>query len=199
MVKTILITFSATLTAAVTAGSIFINSILGVFGLATTSLETAQNLHKSQAIVETMKKRNKAKKSKVTKRFMKRTGKRIAGSAVAASTIGTAAVVTTIAILEVEDYCDEQQELINEENLLFDTDAKFDYETCKDEAIEDVKSIAVDAKNSVSESVRDSLKNTSDYTKDKWDEVKAASGNLLDRIKGKTSDLWSSAIDWGWE
>ncbi len=198
MIKTILLTFSATLTAAVAAGSIFINSILGVFGLATTSLEAMQDLQKSQAIVQAMKQRNKTRSSKVTKRFMKRTSRRLAGSAAAAATIGTAAVVTTVAILEVMDYCEEKAEMLEEENLLFGTEKTFDYEACKDEATEDVKQIAASTKDEVSASVRESWDNTGNYTREKWNEAIEASGSLFDRLKSRTSEWWGSLLDWEW-
>ena len=66
--KIILATVSATLAAVIIAGTLFMNSILGAFGLAVTSAKTLQALQASHKTVELMKKRYKRKKLKLMKR-----------------------------------------------------------------------------------------------------------------------------------
>jgi mannitol-specific phosphotransferase system IIBC component len=92
MIKTIINTVLFTVTVLSIVFSIFLNSILGLFGLVSTSLDTLNQLKDSQEIVETMKERNKSKKEKAPKRFARKASTRVAASAVAAATIGTAAV-----------------------------------------------------------------------------------------------------------
>ena len=87
MIKTIFFTFTATMAVVTLVATLFLNTILGAFGLAATSIETLQNLKTSQQIVKRMKTRQAQKKLKVTKRFAKRPAKRIASAAVAAATV----------------------------------------------------------------------------------------------------------------
>ena len=142
MIKVILMSISATLLAVAFTASMFLNSILGVFGLASTSIQTLNNLQESKQIIDKVKKRHKVKKRNVSKRFTKRAGRRIAASAVSAATIGTAAVVVAVATIEVIDYCDDKEEIHNDENLLFKSDEKFDYDECLNEAEEDSRNIS---------------------------------------------------------
>ena len=93
--------------------TLFLNTILGAFGLAATSIETLHNLKTSQQIVKRMKTRQAQKKLKVTKRFAKRPAKRIASAAAAAAaaTVGTIGVAVAATALEANDYCDEKRKL----------------------------------------------------------------------------------------
>lgn len=146
MLRTILLTFTATTAALGLAGSLFLNTILGSFGLVATSVETLRGLQASHQVVETMKARHQRKKLKAGKRFAKRAGRRVATAAVAAATIGTVAVTVTMAGMEVNDYCEERRALQEEANLLYGTDAAFDWGRCYEEGKEDAKTILADAK-----------------------------------------------------
>ena len=138
-VKATLGAISVTIIAIAMTATLFLNSILGVFGLISTSVSNLASLKESQLVVNRMKDRHKVKKDNVSKRFVKKSSKRVASTAVAASTIGTVAVVLTVASLEVSDYCDENKELAEDENILYGTENEFDYESClkegKDHAI----------------------------------------------------------------
>jgi hypothetical protein len=48
MIKTVLFTFTVTIAMVTLVATLFLNTILGAFGLAATSIETLQNLKTSQ-------------------------------------------------------------------------------------------------------------------------------------------------------
>jgi hypothetical protein len=196
MIKVIITTFTATLAGLIASFSIFMNGILGAFGLAATSVETVNDLRASQAIVEKMRKRHETKKLNVSKKFVKRSGKKIASTSVAAATIGTAAVAVTVAGLEVHDYCEEKEELLTDENILFGTDAEFDYQMCLEEAQKDSESILISVKDSISESVAVSWEHTKDYSAEKWSATKKASAEAWDKVSQSTEGLWERLSDW---
>ena len=57
MIKTIFLTITATIAVVIFVASLFLNTILGIFGMAATSIETLQNLKTSQQVVDRMKTR----------------------------------------------------------------------------------------------------------------------------------------------
>ena len=65
MLKTIIITIIATLTVATLAAYLSLNTVLGVFGLAATSVEILSKLQASQKIVDTMKARHARKHKRI--------------------------------------------------------------------------------------------------------------------------------------
>jgi hypothetical protein len=196
MIKTIIGTVFFTITVLSIVFSIFLNSILGLFGLVSTSLDTLNQLKDSQEIVETMKERNKSKKKKAPKRFARKAGTRVAASAVAAATIGTAAVTLTVFGLEVHDYCEEREQLLEDENLLNGTEETFNYQKCMSEAQSDSKQILIEAKDSISDSARASWESTTEYTEEQWDDFKNESSDFWDDLMWSTSDLSDSWYLW---
>jgi cobalamin biosynthesis protein CobD/CbiB len=109
MLKTIFITITATLTVVTLAAHLFLNSILGMFGLVATSVETLSKLQASHEVVQKMKSRQLRKQKRISKRFVKRSGKRVASGALAAVTVGAVAAVAAMTTIEVADYCEEQK------------------------------------------------------------------------------------------
>ena len=89
MLKTIFFTFTATIAMLSLIATLFLNTILGAFGLAATSIEKLQTLKTSRQVVERIKTWQAQKKLKVAKRFAKRPAKRIASAAAPAATAGT--------------------------------------------------------------------------------------------------------------
>jgi hypothetical protein len=151
--------------------SVSLKSILGAFGFAIESVETLSQLRTSQNIAQTMKARHKNKKANASKKFLKKAGKRVTSSAVAAATLGTAAVTVIVIGLEVEDYCEDKKELLAEENILFGSDETFDYKKCLSDAEKESEKILTEVKDSVSNSVQESWESTSNYTQEQWDEL----------------------------
>ena len=136
-------------------GKFFLSSLLGLFGYSAIPLESLQKLNASKQIVDKMKTRHKTKKVNASKKFYKKAGKKVSVTAVSAATLGTIAVVGTLTYLEVSQYCEEQKELVDEENILFSTDKSFDNQAClsrakedsiaiTDEAIEAIKAASLD-------------------------------------------------------
>jgi len=158
MIRTTFGIISASVTATMVAGALFLSSILGAFGLVTTSADNLGRLLASQQVVDKIKARHQAKKSRVTRRFAKRTGKRVASSAVAAATIGTVAVVAVVAGLEVVDYCDQKEALNEEANILYDRDEAFDYQFCLEEGMEESRQI-----------IETAIDDSSTVVQDAWD------------------------------
>lgn len=61
--------------------------------------------------MQKMQSRHKSKSANVSKRFVKRSGKKLAITAVSAATIGIVAVIGTLTYLEISQYCDEKRVL----------------------------------------------------------------------------------------
>ena len=169
MFKIILTTISATAVIIFFVASFFLNSILGLFNLATIPLSLLPEFYQSKQIIKNLKadkvklknnnkalkatnsargkkinaikERHKIKDLNAPKKFAKRFGKKITSSAFAAGTIGTVGVIITVAGLEVYDYCEDKGELLKDENILFDTNKKFDYNKCYNEVEKEIGSI----------------------------------------------------------
>ena len=194
--KTILLTFTTTMAALTFAANLFLNSILGVFGLVTTSVDTLTNLQSSQKIVEKMKTRHKAKKLDITKNFAKRTSKKLASTALAAATIGTVAVVVTVASIEVADYCEEKKSLQEDYNILYGTKQEFDFNHCLEEGKNESKMMLEEIKLSTTEAVNSAMSSTVEYSNEKWLAIKEASAEVFKSSEIATNELWSSLKEW---
>jgi hypothetical protein len=194
--KTIFFTFTTTVAALFFAASLFLNSILGAFGLVTTSVDALTKLQSSQKIVEQMKTRHKAKKLDVTKSFAKRSSKKIASTALAAATIGTVAVVVTVASIEVADYCEDKKSLQEDSNILYGTNHEFDFDHCLEEAKEESKIILDEIKLSMIESVNTAMDTTIEYSNEQWLAIKEASAQAFKSSEIATNELWFSLKEW---
>jgi uncharacterized membrane protein YdfJ with MMPL/SSD domain len=163
MLKTIIITIITTLTVATLAASLFLNTIIGAFGRAAIPLATLVQLQASQKIVDTMKARHLRKQTRITKRFIKRSGRRVASAALAAATFGTVVVAAAMTAVGISDYCNEKKELQEEANILYGTAIKFDLDQCLEESAEDAKAIIDEATDTVATKVSDAFDFTADY------------------------------------
>ena len=156
MFKTIFFTLSSTITIGAFIASLFLNSLLATFGLVSTSIESMQQLQQSKKVVEQMKTRHKAKKKNFSKKFTKRAGAKLSSTATSAiPIIGVVGAIVAIAALETSYYCEDKQELQDDENLLFGTDKAIDKEQSLAEAQQDSKAMITEAKGAVSESIND--------------------------------------------
>ena len=194
--KAILLTFSATLAVVAIVATMFLNTILGAFGLAATSIDSLQNLQASQKVVERMKKRHSQKKLETTKKFAKRSTKRVTATALGAATIGTVAVAATMISFEVYDYCEEKKEMQEEENVLFGTNIDLDFNKCIEKGKEDSKSILSELKTSSVKAVSSAFSTTAQYSVEKWDAVRDASVEALQSTGAAAAGLWGSAKSW---
>lgn len=189
-------TFSLTIMAVAMAATLFLNSILGAFGLVSTSLDNLHNLRESKQIVSKMKDRHKTRKANVSRKFVRKSGRKAASTAIAASTIGTVAVVLTVASLEVVDYCDEKKELLDEENILYGTGNTFDYDACLTEGKEESRKIIESVKNDLSTTVTSAWEDTRKFSNEKWEEIKISSMDALSSTAESAGELWDSLREW---
>jgi len=194
--KTIFLTFTTTVAALTFAASLFLSTVLGAFGLAVSSVESLAQLQSSQKVVEKMKTRHKAKKLDVTKNFAKRSAKKIASTALAAATIGTVAVVVTVASIEVADYCEEKKSLQEDYNILYETTAEFDFDQCIKEGKEESKIVLDEIKNSTISSANAAIDSTVEYSNEQWLAIKEASANAYKSSEMATNELWFSLKEW---
>lgn len=234
MLKTILTTITATTIIIAFVVSIFINGVLGVFGLAKISLETLNGLQKSALLAEglkaknaklkkdnsrykkknskyrqknsklranntahtqkinTIKERHRAKNLNISKKFAKRSSRKIASSTIAAATIGTAGVATVVAGLEVYDYCEDKAELLGDTNILFDRNEKFDYTKCWKDARNDSAKMMASIKKTASKEISNAWQNTKGFSKEKWGDTKAISGVVWRETKDFSKDQWGN-------
>ncbi|MBU2872171.1 hypothetical protein [Colwellia sp. E2M01] len=152
MIKSVLSTFTITTASLLLIGKLFMSSLLGVLGYAAVPLAELSSLKASQQAVNKLKANHQSKKTKATKKFAKRTGKKVGAIALSAVTIGTVAVVGTLTYIELNEYCEQKRELINEENILYNTNLSFDFNICMEEAKADSTLIADEAWKTVKES-----------------------------------------------
>lgn len=143
----------------------FFSSILALFGYAALPIDSLAKLTHSQKIVQKMQSRHKTKSANVSKRFVKRSGKKVAITAVSAATIGTVAVIGTLTYLEVSQYCDEKRVLNDDANILFDTQNAFDMQACLEQGKLD----------------------SADFANEAWQNIKLSSSELVESIE-KSSD-----------
>jgi len=194
--RNIVLTITATMAAVSFATSLFLNSILGAFGLVTTSVEALNNLKSSQHIVEQMKTRQQVKKQKLTQKLAQRSTRRVASASLAAATIGTVAVAVTMAGFEIHDYCEDLESLHHDSNVLYGRQDKFNFQQCLEEGQEESKRILSEVKESASDSVIQALDSTLEYSAEKWLEIKASAEHALASSSAATSELWSSSKKW---
>jgi len=194
--KTIFFTFTTTVAALAFAANLFLNSILGAFGLVATSVDNLTKLQSSQHVVEKMKTRHKAKKREVTKNFAKKSSKKVASTALAAATIGTVAVVVTMASIEVTDYCEDKKSLQEDANILYGTEDEFDFDRCLEEGKEESKIMIDEIKLSTMESVNAAMDSTVEYSNEQWLAIKEASAKAYESSEVATNELWNSLKQW---
>jgi Na+/glutamate symporter len=144
--KAIFWAVSGTLATVAVVVGLYLNAILGLFGLAATSIDALQELRSSKQVVEQMKQRHQGKQASASKRLVKRSAQRIGSTIVAAATVGTVAVTAVMVGLEVDDYCAEKQSLHDDESILYGTDNAFNIEQCLEEGREELARLLVDTK-----------------------------------------------------
>jgi len=163
----------------------FFSNIFALFGYAALPIEKLTHLNHSKNIVQKMQNRHKAKSANVSKRFIKRSGKKVAVTAVSAATIGTVAVIGTLTYLEVSQYCDEQRILNEDGNILFDEQEVFDMQACLEQGKQDSALFA----NEAWQSVKDSGNEV-------FDSIEKSSDEFLDPSRKATVELFESMDKW---
>ncbi len=163
----------------------FFSSIFAFFGYAALPIDHLSKLTHSKNIVQKMQNRHKTKNANVSKRFIKRSGKKVAITAVSAATIGTVAVIGTLTYLEVSQFCDEKRVLNEDANILFDTQESFDMEACLEQGKQDSALFANEA--------WESVKNSSSEV---FDSIEKSSDELLDPSRKATVELFESMDKW---
>jgi hypothetical protein len=179
--STILVIFFS----AFVALKLFFTSIFSLFGYAALPIEDLASLTHSKKIMQKMQSRHKTKSANVSKRFIKRSGKKVAITAASAATIGTVAVIGTLTYLEISQYCDEKRVLNEDANILFDTHELFDMQACLEQGKQDSANFANEAWSSVKESGNDML-----YRFEK------SSDDLLEPSRKATMELFESMDKW---
>ena len=183
--KTVFSTLITICFCAFIAVKFFFSSIFALFGYAALPIENLKNLAHSKSIVQKMQNRHKTKSANVSKRFIKRSGKKVAITAVSAATIGTVAVIGTLTYLEISQYCDEKRVLNDDANILFDTQTLFDMQACLAQGKQDSALIANEA--------WESVKNSGSEV---FDSIEKSSDELLDPSRKATVELFESMDKW---
>ncbi len=196
MTKVILKTIAGTLVTIIFLAYLFLNGILGIFGYISTPIESYNNFRSSKQIVNEMKERHKKRKLGVSKRFVRRSSRKISASAISAVTIGTAGVVLTVAGLEVYDYCEDKSDMLDEENILFGTEIEFNYNKCLSDAKGDSDKIIASVKRAVPEMVGAAWDDTKDISHDVWESTKQTSADAWKSTSESTEQIWQSLNGW---
>jgi len=183
--KAVISTLMVTIFTGVIVFKFFLSSLFTFFGYAVLPIESLKSLKHSKKRVQKMQHRNKVKSANVSKRFIKRSGKKVAVTAVSAATIGTVAVIGTLTYLEVSQYCEDKQVLNEEANILFDTDTQFDMNACLEQGKQDSAHFANEAWQNITETSSQVL-----------DRIEQTSDELLDPSRKATAELFESIDDW---
>jgi len=183
--KTVLSTLVIIFFAGFLAVKFFFSSVFGLFGYAALPIESLNSLTHSKKIVQKMQSRHKTKSANVSKRFVKRSGKKVAITAVSAATIGTVAVIGTLTYLEISQYCDEKRILNEDANILFDTQHEFDMQACLEQGKLDSANFANEAWYSIKDTGSEVL-----------DGIEKSSDELLDPSRKATVELFESIDKW---
>ena len=194
--KTILLTSSVTASAMALIFALFLSPILGRFGLVATSVETMQGLTAASRVVEKMRLRQAAKKARIKNRFAKRASRRVSSLALAASTIGTAAVVVTMVGLEVADYCEEKRELMVDEGILNGSAVSFDFEQCLEEGKAEAEGLVEELEESSLQAASSAIDATSEYGRMKWSALKRAYAEAIESATSASYDMWDAIQAW---
>ena len=163
----------------------FFSSVFALFGYAALPIDSLAKLTHSQKIVQKMQSRHKIKSATVSKRFVKRSGKKVAITAVSAATIGTVAVIGTLTYLEISQYCDDKRVLNDDANILFDTQEGFDMQACLEQGKLDSADFANEAWQNIKMSGSDLLES-----------IEKSSDELLDPSRKATAELFESMDKW---
>ena len=183
--KAVLSTIFVIFFSAFIAVKFFFSSIFALFGYAALPIENLASLTHSKKIMQKMQSRHKTKSANVSKRFIKRSGKKVAVTAVSAATIGTVAVIGTLTYLEISQYCDEKRILNEDANILFDTQETFDMQACLEQGKQDSAHFANEAWQSIKNSGSEVL-----------DSIEKSSDELLDPSRKATVELFESMDKW---
>jgi hypothetical protein len=183
--KTVFKTLIVILFSAFMAVKFFFSSIFAFFGYAALPIENLASLTHSKKIVQKMQNRHRTKSTNVSKRFIKRSGQKIAVTAASAATIGTVAVIGTLTYLEISQFCDEKRVLNEDANILFDTQEEFDVEACLEQGRKDSANFANEAWESVKISGNEV-----------FDSIEKSSDELLDPSRRATAELFESIDKW---
>jgi hypothetical protein len=194
--KAICITFTTTLAAIAFAATLFLNTILGTFGLVTTSVESLNKLKSSQLVMDKMKTRHQAKKMNVTKKLAKRSGRRVASASLAAATIGTVAVAVTMTGFEIHDYCEDKASLQVDDNILYGTTDKFNFDECIEEGKVESKRILTEVKQAASERLNDAMNSVTQYSSQQWLALQESNFDTIESTSQTIKALKESAKQW---
>lgn len=191
MLKKILLAIWATASVLVIVAMFSFNALLNLAGWALVSAKHLTDLRQSQQVVENMKDRHAKKKKSARNRFAKKATKKLSVTTAAAATVGTVAVVSATSYFLIDDYCDEQQDLHVEENLLYGGDEDFTWENCLQEGTEDMKGIVADVKASSTEAVSTAMDASAEFGREKWAAIREAAGTALDATNENATELWN--------
>jgi len=192
--KTIFLTFTATLAALSFAATLFLNTILGTFGLVTTSVDTLNKL--KQVVMDKMKTRHQAKRLTATKKLAKRSSRRVASASLAAATIGTVAVAITMTGFEIHDYCEDQASLQIDNNILYGTTDEFNLDACLEQGKEESKRILTEVKQSASESVNNAIDSAAQYSNEQWLVLAESNADAVESTSQTIDELKALVRQW---
>jgi len=194
--KTIFLTFTATLAALSFSATLFLNTILGTFGLVTTSVDTLNKLKSSQVVMDKMKTRHQAKRLTATKKLAKRSSRRVASASLAAATIGTVAVAITMTGFEIHDYCEDQASLQIDNNILYGTTDEFNLDACLEQGKEESKRILTEVKQSASESVNNAIDSAAQYSNEQWLVLAESNADAVESTSQTIDELKALVRQW---
>jgi len=178
------------------AATLFLNTILGSFGLVTTSVDTLNKLKSSQIVMEKMKTRHRAKQLNATKKLAKRSSRRVASASLAAATIGTVAVAVTMTGFEIHDYCEDKESLQTDNNILYGTTDEFNFEACIEQGKAESKRILTEVKTSASAHVSDAMNSAAQYSSEQWLALKESNAEAFESTGQTINELREFVKQW---
>ncbi|MDN3651608.1 hypothetical protein QWY77_02335 [Thalassotalea ponticola] len=110
--------------------ALFFTNVASLAGFTVVPTEKFDQLTASHDAIEKLKLNHAKQKTLTTEHFFNRTSQKVGQTALSALTIGAQAVVGTLTYMELNEYCEEKQRLSEQENLLFNINNGFDFDTC---------------------------------------------------------------------
>jgi hypothetical protein len=193
MIRPVVLAVAATLAVVALAAALFLNPILGLFGLAATPLDTLQRLQSSDRILSQLKERNARSQAQVTERFAQQAGQRVASLAAAAATVGPVAVAMASVSIEAERYCDERQALQQQADLLHGTETAFDRERCFEEAKRDMQAILEELRRTGSKALSEALDASARFSEETWARIRVLTEQALESASEALNEFWEAA------
>ena len=138
--KAVILTFLFTFFGLILIFNLCFAIILSFANLAAVPIVELENLQSDQRVLESFRVNHENKKSRINERF-KRKASEVLRMGATGVTLGPGSIIGMLNFFEINEYCEEERELLLEENTLFDKYDSFNFVSCVQSAKRDLYKI----------------------------------------------------------